>query len=487
MPDIETSCEHPCPECGGDPRITRHRLKGLSHRAAYIAVGFWAFLLVLVVAYSLPWVQDKVGNQLAIYTSASGGGQYEYCNPLTPAISIADLRNDTTGPQQIRDISQRLITQYGRWWADTEVRFVFVHTAGMRHDQRTSGFGGVWSNEHANTYLTDVSYEPIGDGPWDYPLDAIDTDVYSSFRTNERSWFGLRIDQMRLNGGQSYSKSIYIFQILISIISMLLILHFLLQTLWVLLRKWYRTPKHHRLIHRTTISFGFIVVLTSGYLNTSEYHFIAGVDMTNVGPGQIGDWIDSEQFEQYLVNPDQTEPLIAYLRELSADLPEDLILAYQTLRDTDANSITEYTVLNAQLRYNAELMSFSRIRFLESGPNATTTPGTLPGYLKHGFTFDHAADWGALWIGYNSASDSRHVSIYWTRLIFAGFVAWMALRIALWIAHRFAFRSQRQRAGCDQCIYCAYPLNEHALQLRRDANPESQPPSPPKMIDPDLI
>tara|TARA_E500000318_G_scaffold1676_8_gene2329 strand:+ start:30323 stop:31675 length:1353 start_codon:yes stop_codon:yes gene_type:complete len=450
-------------------------------------VGFWAFLLVLVVAYSLPWVQDKVGNQLAIYTSASGGGQYEYCNPLTPAISIADLRNDTTGPQQIRDVFQPLSTEYGRWWADTRVRFVFVSTEGMRYDQRTRGFGGVWSSEHANTYFTDVTHEPIGDGPWDYPLDVVDTDAYSNFRTNERSWFGLRIDEKRLNGGQSYRKSINVFQFLVSVISVLLIVHLMFRLFWAFLKKWDHTPKRHRLIHRAAISVAFIVLLVFGYRLKSEYHHIAGVDITKVDPSQIGDWIDSEQFEQFLVDPDQTESLIACLRELSADLPDDLILAYQTMRDTDANSITEYTILNAQLRYNAELMSFSRLRFLESGPNATTTPGTLPGYLEHGFTFDHAADWGALWIGYNSASDSRHVSIYWTRLIFAGFVAWMALRIALWIAHRFAFRSQRQRAGRDQCIYCAYPLNEHALQLRRDANPESQPPSPPKMIDPDLI
>ncbi len=320
MPETTTTYEHPCPECGGDPQITRHRLKGYSHRAAYIAAGLWAFLLVLVVAYSLPWVQDKVGNQLAIYTSSSVGGQNEYCNPFTPAFSIADLRNDTTGAQQIQDVFHPLSTNYGRWWAGTKIRFIFVSPAGSRYDQRTRGFGGVWFSEYANTYLKDVSHEPVGDGPWDYPLEAVDTNAFS-YRSNDTSWFGLQVDQTRLNGGQTYRKTPNILQFLCSVISVLLIAHLVFRLLWALLKKWGRVPKRHRLIHRVAISAAFVVLLVLGYQLKSEYHHIAGVYIAGVDPTQIGDWIDSDQFEQYLLNPDQTEPLLAYLRELSADLP----------------------------------------------------------------------------------------------------------------------------------------------------------------------
>ena len=465
MSEADVQIEHACPECGGDPQITRHRINGISHRAAYIAAGFWALLLVLVMAYSLPWVQDKFGNQLAIYSSSSVGGQNEYCNPLTPALPIADLRNDTTGAQQIQDLFQPLSTEYGRWWADTKIRFIFVNIDGTRYDQRTRGLGGVWFRENATTSFTDVTHEPVGDGPWDYPLDAVDTKAFSN-RSNDTSWFGLQIDQTRLNGGQSYRKSINIFQILISIISVLLIVHLVFRLLWALLMKRGRLPKRHRLIHRTAISAVFVVLLVLGYRLKSEYHHIAGVYIAGVDPTQIGDWIDSDQFEQYLLNPNQAEPLLAYLRELSADLPEDLILAYQTKRDADPSSITEYTVLNAQLRYNAELMSFSRLRFLESGPNATTTPAELPGYLEPGIVLDHAPDWGELWIGYNAGSDARHMAIYWIRLIFAGFVAWTVLRLFLWAARMFVYRAQRKRVKHDQCIFCAYPLSAESILLR---------------------
>lgn len=114
-------------------------------------------------------------------------------------------------------------------------------------------------------------------------------------------------------------------------------------------------------------------------------------------------------------------------------------------------------------------MSFGSMRFLSETSDGPLVPAKRPGYLKPGFSLDHAKNWEAIWIGHNSALVSWYVSIYWTRLIFVGFLAWVLLRVSLRIARIFVYRTQRQRVRRDQCIFCAYPLSENALNLRHSS------------------
>lgn len=453
-----------CPECGQDPAITRQQPMGVSYRAAYIAAGLWSLAVLLTLAYSLPWTQAKIGNPLAIYSSTNLG-QPEYSTALTPAVSVADLRDHKQAAEKINNALDPLRIKHGRWWADAQIRFVLTDRSGMRYDQRYRGFGGVWISEYANTHLTDVTHEPTGNGPWNYPIEAIDSGVFDGRARLDTDWLGLRTETTRLSGGQWYRRSINPVWFLVSIVSVALVLHITIRLLRRVLRRWNRIPEMRPLVAWCLIGAFLIGVVALGYQRTLEYHHIAGMDISQSDPERLGPWIGSDEFELLLLGPDRGQAILDHLLALCENHPDHLIIGYQTKRE----SVTEFHQLNAQLGHNAELMSFGSMRFLSETPDDSLVPAKRPGYLKPGFSLDHAKNWEAIWIGHNSALVSWYVSIYWTRLIFVGFLAWVLLRVSLRIARIFVYRTQRQRVRRDQCIFCAYPLSENALNLRHSS------------------
>ncbi len=450
-----------CPECGRDPRITRARPAGISHRAALIAVALWGSAVLLTLAYTLPWTQAKLGKPFAIYSSTSSG-QLGYSTTLTPGVSVADIRDHERNPEKIRDAIEPLKTNFGRWWADAQIRFVLTDRRGMRYDQRSRGFAGVWISEYANTHLLDVTHEPAGNGPWTYPIEAVQTGFFYTRPTRGTDWFGLRTETTHLDGGQWYRRTIHPFQLLISVVSLTLTVYLALRLLYRVLRRWDRVPQTRPLVAWCLIAAFLIGYIAFGYSRAHEYHHIAGMDIRQSDPARLGPWIESDEFERLLLEPDQEQPLIDHLLTLCEDHPPDLLLGYQTKRD----SITQYNQLNAQLGYNAELIGFGSTRFLSESADASLVPAQRPGYLKPGLTLDHAQNWETFWIQHNGPTVSRHVSIYWARLIFAGFLAWALLRGSLRGAHLFVRIPQRKRVKRNQCIFCAYPLDDDAVAAR---------------------
>lgn len=457
----ETS-SHPCPECGGDTAVLRHRPRVWSERAVHLPVCLWILLMILLMALVTPWVQSRLGSPFAIYHSTVVNGT-AYASPIDPGVSAAEIAEQSEpGLRRLDGALDVLGEQYGPWWAGIQLRFVFVEKAGMRYDQRERGLGGAWVSEVSNTQLADVRHEPTGDGPWDYPIeDVIRTQFNGHGRTGSSS-FGLEVERVRLDGGQWYRRNWNLVNFLSSLAVLVLMLSATRRGIawWQRRRGRPSRPKHLRWGVVYTLCIVVFVVL--GYHHEHGYHHMAG---RNITPGTLlgsGPWLDADEVEHLLIGDPDRSALLEYLEPMAADAPGDAILAYQTVLSVDSN-LTQYS---ATMGASGELMSVSIMRYTSTLPDGSTRAANRPAYHAAGFDIETEALGRWIGVSYHSDRATHSVTVYWTRLILLGLVCFVALGLLRLIGRQLAYRTQRKRVRRGQCIFCAYPLSPDALAAR---------------------
>lgn len=470
---LQSEPTHRCPECGRDVCVTRELVRRWTHSAMLLPFLAWVGCVLALAVFASPWTQARLGNHLAIYSGTSVASS-EYAGALRPTITAAELLEPTADTRsRIDEAFGTLASRFAPWWKDGPTRFVFMSKDGSRVDQLERGLGAAWISERATTQMSDVTHEPVGDGPWDYPDEHVVAGKHNQYAAYASLPWGLERRGHRISGGQMYHRSYHPFSLMVSLtVALVLIEGVIRAARWILNTRGRRitTP---RWVRRAIVPLLLLAFILVGYHRTQEYHWISSqkIDPTSQ---QLDVFLEPDAFEQLLLHDPTHEALIAHLRPLAERAPPGSILGYHSDRATTF----DYERYGAMITQHFELLSFTTRRFMHEDPDGLRPPTNRPAYPHSMIKFEHDPLWRWIAVTYNRPSSSHGVMLYWVHLIFLGLLLWIMLRIFRsvfrFVANLFIYRTQRKRLNNHQCIFCAYPLSAEALAARwEDAPPPS--------------
>ncbi len=453
----------PCSECGQDVCCVEHRSKGGSRRYVYVAWLILIGIVLSVLVVSSPWMQARLGDPFAIYSSGSSSSQV-HLTVVDPIVSAFDFQQVSSGVDGNRSnakldywvASSR--DSFDWWLQNSQVRFVFAEPDGSHTHQEYRGVLGDWYSEWSTTLLKDIKAEPVGDWPYDFPIEAVDTSAYDSYLLSSKNSL-LRSEQVRLQGGQLARKTINLVHISGSLAVLVLLIRLLT---WLLRRVGIDALRKRK--HRILVFYAsYALLIGLGLLHVTEYGGVGVYGAVSVS----GDWFEEDEIELLLENENgQYEYLNELITSLAQGAPAGHVLAFETDRSVSYD-ILSYT---ASVLGGYEFWGASRFDFYKDFPDGTQTQIPRPDWSPVGMNVHMNWRMGLLSASNGSTMHSR--TIYMSIPLFAllGVMALAILKLLYLFGRLLEARSHRRRVSRDQCIFCAYPLSEEGVAARSLGN-----------------
>ncbi|MCA9277140.1 MAG: hypothetical protein KDA29_14055 [Phycisphaerales bacterium] len=425
-----------------------------------IPLVLWLLLLMSLCVLVSPWVQARLGQPWAVYTSSMPTITEPSSSAPMPVVSAGSIIDDPAASiETLNGAYHPMRKHLGPWWSGLQVRFVFVEPRGMIQDTHTRGLIGNWHSISANTMASDLTLIPPDHRGLDYPIEALEVDYYTQSYYIPSEW---EFDYLiaRLNGAQNYWRQLNALNILSTVM-----------VLWVLIRiiNWAQRRRGRRHMRRKStillvnFSAAALLIYLGWHLQTSD-HLVSftGPTATTPVPSITGDWMDGEDWVELVSDPMVGDRLIELMAPLAEQSPPHHVLGYQYTRETDA----EFTQYTADMFGQLPLISYSNQHFYTLDQYGQAQPTDRPGGYMNGIQirWPITSEWMS--ISWGTQRSLLGLMIVPTHLVLFGAVLWSLLQYAKLIGRRFAYRTQKKRVKKDQCIFCGYPLSPEALSAR---------------------
>lgn len=452
--------DHPCPECGGDTAVHRYRPTSWHERAMRIPLVLWLLLLMSLCVLVSPWVQARLGQPWAVYTSSMPTITEPSSSAPMPVVSAGSIIDDPASSiETLNDAFHPMRKHMGAWWSGLRVRFVFVEPRGMIQDAQTRGLIGNWQSISANTMASNLTLIPPDQRGLDYPIEALEVDSYTQSSYLPSEW-EFDYQTTRLNSAQNYWRQLNV----LNILSTVMVLWVLIRIInWALRRTGRRHMRRKRTIFLVNFSAAALLIFLGWQLQTSD-HLVSFTSptATNPTPSVTGDWMDGEDWVKLISDPMVGDRLIELMAPLAEQAPPHHVLGYQYKRETDA----EFTQYTADVFGYLPLISYSAQHFYTLDQYGQAQPTDRPSVYMSGLQIHWPITSEWMSISWGTQSSLVGFIIVPTHLVLFGGVLWSLLQYMKLIGRRFAYRTQRRRVKRDQCIFCGYPLTPEALAAR---------------------
>lgn len=456
----QTTSERRCPECGGDTAACRYRPTGWHDRAVRIPVVLWLLLVLLLCVLVSPWMQSRLGQPWAVYTSSMPTITKPSSSAPMPVVSAGTIIDDPGASiETLGDAYHPMRKHLGPWWSGLRVRFVFVEPRGLIQDSHTRGLIGNWHSTSATTMASDLTLIPPDHRGLDYPIEAIEADYYTQSSYLPSEW-ELDYQTTRLNGAQNYWRQLNVLNILSTVMVLWVLIRI---TNWVLRRNEFKHIRRKRTYIFVNFASAALLIFLGWQLQTSN-HLVSFTTpaATSPVPSVTGDWMDGKDWIDLIKDPMVADRLVEMMAPLATQAPGHHVLGYQYTREADS----EFTQYTADVFGQLPLISYSAQHFYTLDESGLPEPVDRPRGYMDGLQFHWPITSEWMSISWGSKRSLVGFVLVPTHLVLFGAVLWSLLQYAKIIGRRFAYRAQKKRVKLDQCIYCGYPLSPEALEAR---------------------
>lgn len=462
MPEAETRYEHPCPECGGSVTVLRHKPSDRTQRAIRIPNLIWWVLVVATLAYVSPWGQRWLADPFAIFsTSDSIEADRKTSTILIPVITASDVLDaPEASAQTLRERYESNVIFYENEWADAQIRFFAVAPFELMHDSLSHGFGGHWIHREAHTAFSDIRGITTEMGMDSYPSESIEPNYFGS-PSNPKSGSALSKHTIRMNGGQDHLRRVFPVTIVLPILATWLVLLALAAIPSRLGMKLFRSWRTKLAL----LVLASVAVPAIGLNTTDEQKRIIPRQEWRNPNRDTSDWMRGEAFTPLMLDKDQDSARAQIITELAESTDPGHVLGFEVLSD-HSKSLTVHT---AQLAKRVPIMRVAHINHYIEHPSGSKEPIELPQAEQGVFKIRSSPLVESIVIAISSRQAISVITLNWINIVLMCGGLWILRRVLRFFGTRVAYRTQRQRVKRDQCIFCAYPLSQNALNLRHSS------------------
>ena len=449
-----------CTECGQDVGQTTSTRLMWTHPLRLIPLVVFIGAIVGAIALSTPLV-SFLGYSGGVAHSWSTKGFHSVSGLLEPIKSTADLRaagahDPETSDQLLRAINSKLGELEGYLW-EGKIRFVTLGTSGVVQHVAEYGIGSTVFEHYESSTFTDVR-DPSSFAPIDiYPLSSDSVSYgpieYSSVVSAH-------------NGTHMISVEVSYIALLVQLAACWLVA-WIIRKMFVRFGVQFFASKAGRVVVLTFVLAGSGVV--SILFPRSTDYVIAGSSPIRTTAWKPFDDI-KDAVESAIENPSESDVFLALLDGLlvGEDEQESLIGI-----EIDALHDTHQSYWRMGFEWDVEIASGGSVSYSRLDEDGIEVP-VIPGpqvQVEHA-ALDHS--WRNMKFVKRTNAGMRYLSFSPVSVL--GFIA-MAIwfwKFERWISLGILRRIHRRRVKRVQCIFCAYPLSDPALQARfGDKSPQN--------------